>query len=69
MFKKKYATYAAVADTNVAVAAKLERMAAETSDPELRASWSAAARDARQGRLHPRIRRDFATGTRYSTGG
>ena len=57
--------YPAVADTNEAVAAKLYEMANQVADVELARNWRYAASGVKAGKVHPDIRRDYATGTRW----
>lgn len=57
--------YPAVADTNEAVSAKLSAMAGQVGDSQLAANWRRTADGIKAGQIHPRIRADFASGTRF----
>jgi len=54
-----------VADTNEAVSAKLHAMANQVRDAELAAAWRQMGDGIKAGQVHPSIRSDFATGTRF----
>lgn len=57
--------YPAVADTNEAVSAKLRAMAGQVGDRELAASWRSMADGIEAGQIHPSVRADYASGTRF----
>lgn len=59
-------TYPAVEDTDEAVAAKLRRMARETTNGDRAGNWLQIAQAAEDGRLSPAIRREFARGTTFA---
>ncbi|MFE9065030.1 hypothetical protein [Streptomyces violaceusniger] len=63
---EEYLTYPVVPDTNEAVAAKLRRMADESTDPTLARLWRSHAESADNGLLHPIIRSSFANGIKFS---
>lgn len=57
--------YPAVADTDEAVAAKLYALADQVDDRGLAATWRGIADGVKAGAVHSRIRRGYATGTRW----